>query len=347
MDISVNLNRFKISYKASIRDAMVAINENYREVVLVADASDDIVGVITDGDIRRGLLRGLTLQSSAVEVMSKDFVSVRPEVDRAAVLDLMKALVIRQIPVLTEGRSLAGIHFLEELIGVVERPNVAVIMAGGKGLRLRPLTENLPKPMIQVAGRPILERIVLHFVGYGIRHIYISINYLGHLIEEHFGDGSAFGCRIEYLREEISLGTGGALTLLPFTPTTPILVMNGDQITRIDIDRLLAFHEAHEAKATIVVGSYEHQIPFGVINHENGRLSSLVEKPTIDFFISQGIYVLNPEVLSCVPCGCNFPITQLFEELLARNQAVAVYHAVNDWVDIGSMDDFRKASGLT
>lgn len=346
MDISKHLHKFTIPDIANIRDAMLAINENYREVVLVADASGTITGVITDGDIRRGLLRGLTLQSSAVEVMSKDFVSVRPEMDRVAVLDLMKALVIRQVPVLSESRCLVGIHFLEELIGVVERPNIAVIMAGGEGVRLRPLTEKLPKPMIQVAGRPILERIVLHLVGYGIRHIYLSVNYHGNLIEDYFGDGNALGCRIDYLREDKPLGTGGSLALLPSLPDAPFLVMNGDQITRINVDRLLAFHATEQVKATMVVGSYEHQVPFGVVNHENGRLSSLVEKPTVDLLISRGIYVFEPDVLSLIPGDCEYPITQLFEQLLLGGAEVAVHLAADDWVDVGRIDDLKKAQGV-
>src|SRR6266568_1454140 len=336
---------FVVKMDAPIRKAMKTINENWREVALVADDSDRIVGVVTDGDIRRGLLRGLTLASPVSEVMNRQFVSVEPNMDRAAVLDMMKSRVIRQVPVIDHESRLVGIHFFNDLLGISPKPNSAVIMAGGKGVRLWPLTENCPKPMIQVAGRPILERIVLHLVGYGIRKIYISINYLGEQIESYFGDGSKFGCTIEYLREDEPLGTGGALSLLP-PQEHPFVVMNGDQITQADIAKMLNFHEEGGVDAKIGIQHYQIEIPFGVIVNEGKKLVGLQEKPTSHYLINTGIYVLNPSLPALVPSNEFFSITTLFDRLLAENRPVGVHYVDEEWIDVGRHDDLRKARGI-
>ena len=228
---------------ARLVDAMQSLELSGVEIALLTDAEGRLAGIVTDGDIRRALLKGATMESPVGPHMVREFTRVGPDAGRAEVLDLMQARTLEQIPVVDAEGKLAGLHLLHELVGAIERPNWAVIMAGGKGVRLRPITEHLPKPMIPVAGRPILERLVLHLVGCGIRQVFLSINYLGHIVEQHFGDGSRFGCRIEYLREEQPLGTGGALALLPEPPTELLLVMNGDGVTQVDIGALLDFHE--------------------------------------------------------------------------------------------------------
>jgi len=339
------LNQFIVRMDAPIRKAMETINDNWREVVLVVDDRERVVGVVTDGDIRRGLLRGLILESPVSEVMNRNFVSVEPNMDRAAVLDMMKSLVIRQVPMIGRDARLVGIHFLNDLLGTSPKPNAAVIMAGGMGVRLRPLTENCPKPMIQVAGRPILERVVLHLVGYGIRKIYLSINFLGDQIENHFGDGAKFGCSIEYLREEKPLGTGGPLSLLPQLEH-PVIVMNGDQITQADIGRLLRFHEEEGGVATVGIQHYQVEIPFGVVTHEGKRLVALQEKPTFYYLINTGIYVLDPNLLALIPKNEQYPITALFDLLLAENRPVSVHYINEEWIDMGRYDDLRKARGI-
>ncbi len=341
------LKKFVVADTATIRDAMRAIDANWHEVVVVQDANQRVLGVITDGDVRRGLLRGLSMDAPANEVMTKTFVRVSPETDRAAVLDMMKAKVIRQIPVIGADGTLKGIHFLEELIGAEAKPNIAVIMAGGQGTRLRPLTERCPKPMISVAGRPILERIVLHLVGHGIRKIFISVNYLAEIIESHFGDGAGFHCEIEYLRESEPRGTGGALAFLPGPLSHPVVVLNGDQITQVDFSSLLEFHRNERADATIAARSYQVEIPFGVLRAENRRLVELTEKPSAHFLINSGIYVLDPSVLPLVPRNRNFPITELFSVLLEKNRKVAVHYFDEEWIDVGRHEDLRKADGRT
>ncbi|HBF36363.1 MAG TPA: alcohol dehydrogenase [Firmicutes bacterium] len=340
------LRKFIIKADQTIREAMETINANWREVALVEDANRQIVGLITDGDIRRGLLCGLTLASPVIKIIKKDYIFVGPEEDRAAVLDLMKALSIRHIPIIDQQKRLIGIHFLQDLIGTPIKPNIAVIMAGGKGTRLMPLTQNYPKPMIKVAGRPILERLILHLVGFGIQKIYISINYCGEIIEGYFGNGSALGCSIEYLKENEALGTGGALSLLPECPKHPFIVMNGDLVTQANINGLLEFHQRIKAAATITSRTYQMEIPYGIIETAENRLVQLQEKPLIHYLINAGIYVFNPKVISLVPRNQYFPITRLFEALLEKKDIVGVYVLNEEWIDVGIHQELQRANGI-
>ena len=344
MTLPLELQKLIVGPQNSIRDAMRVITDNWREIALVADDAGHVVGVVTDGDIRRGLLGGLTLDSPVSRVMTTDYIHVGAEADRASVLDLMKARRIRHIPVIDRERRLVGIHFLEALLGTTDKPNAAVVMAGGEGRRLRPLTDRIPKPMVPVAGRPILERIVLHLVGYGIKRIHISVNYLAETITGHFGDGSRFGCNIEYLRETAPLGTGGPLSLLHERPRHPLIVMNGDLVTQIDIFRLLQFHDQEKAVATLAARHHRVEIPFGVVSQRDNRLIELLEKPSPHYLINAGIYVLDPGVLDLVPAGTFFPITSLFDELLARKQRVAVYPIEEEWIDVGRREELRRAN---
>ena len=339
------LEKLVIRPHRSIRDAMRVITDNWREIALVADDGDRVVGVVTDGDIRRGLLSGLTLESPVSAVMTADYVYVGAEADRAGVLDLMKSRGIRHIPVVDRERRLLGIHFLEMLLGTADKPNTAVIMAGGEGRRLRPLTDRIPKPMVPVAGRPILERIVLQLVGHGVKRIYIAVNYLAEVIMEYFGDGARFGCSIAYLRESAPLGTGGALSLMRERPQHPLLVMNGDLVTQIDVTRLLEFHAREQAVATLAARHYQVDIPFGVVTQRDNVLLELQEKPSPHYLVNAGIYVLEPDLLPLVPADRFFPITALFEMLLARGQRVAVYPIEEDWIDVGRREELSRARG--
>jgi dTDP-glucose pyrophosphorylase len=343
---SAFLANFTVSDESTIRRAMEVISANGREVVLVRDSSDRICGLITDGDIRRGLLKGQTLDSLVTKVMTKNFFTVEANVDRAAVLDLMKARTFQHVPVLDQDRRLIAMHFMRDLIGASPKANVAVIMAGGKGTRLRPITERLPKPMVEVAGRPMLERTVLHLVGHGIRTIYISVNFMAEVIEQHFSDGAAFGCKIEYLRETMPLGTGGALSLLPSRPEQPFLVLNGDLITNVDLTAMINTHVQGNHAATIGVGPYQVQIPFGTVTERGGHLVSLEEKPTINVRINRGIYVLDPASLRYIPENQEFPITNLFDALVAAGKSVGVFFFDDTWLDVGIPEDLRRARGL-
>jgi len=329
----------------SLLEVLRALDRGGVEIALVVDDERRLRGLLTDGDVRRALLGGATLASNLGPYMSSRFSAVGLAASRTEVLDLMQARKIGQVPILDSAGCLVGLHLLHDMVGRPERPNRAVVMAGGRGTRLWPLTENLPKPMIPVAGRPILERLVLQLVGVGIRRIFLSINYLGHVIESHFGDGGRFGCHIEYLREDQPLGTGGALSLLPGPLADPLLVMNGDLVTQADVGALMDHHVEQAARITLGVRRYLHAVPFGCVDVDSGRVRSLEEKPTLTRLINAGIYAVNPEVVGRVPKGVSFPMTALLQDCLARGETVAAFEIEDDWIDVGQRQDYNRAAG--
>jgi dTDP-glucose pyrophosphorylase/CBS domain-containing protein len=332
--------------QASIRVALSELDRRGLEIVLIADVERRVLGVMTDGDFRRALLAGRTLEDAAADVMNRRFVSVGPEVSRAEVLDLMRARGLQQIPVIDARGRLAGLHVLRELIGAVLRPNWAVIMAGGRGERLRPLTDDVPKPMLCVAGRPILERLVLHLVGYGIRRVYLAVNYKAEEIERHFGDGDGHGCEIIYLREDHPLGTAGALTLLPEPPSTPLLVMNGDLVTNVDVGGLLTAHAAGGNVVTVAVHEHAYRVPFGVVEEgPAGVVDGLREKPTERWTVNAGMYVVDSAALAAIPAGEPYTMPALMEDCLNRGERVGLYRIEDDWIDVGRPRELMKARG--
>ena len=324
----------------SVLQVMQGIDQNASSIALVVDEDRRLLGTVTDGDIRRAFLQGAALDSLIEPYMHRAFTAVSDESGRAEVLDLMRARAIEQVPIVDDEGRLIGLHTLREILGSEDRPNIAVIMAGGLGMRLRPVTEHTPKPMIKVAGRPILERLVLHLVGSGITRIYIAVNHLSHVIEEYFGNGAAFGCRIEYLREKEPLGTGGALSLLETQPKDPMIVMNGDLITQVDISSLLKFHEFEGCRATMVVKPYGHQIPFGCVDIKNRRVVGLEEKPIIEHSVNTGIYVIDPLLLEKIPTSF-YPITDLLEGCIKEGTKVGAFEMEDEWLDVGQSDQLK------
>jgi NDP-sugar pyrophosphorylase family protein len=255
----------------------------------------------------------------------------------------MRARRISAIPVVDGRGAPVGLHLLHEFLERADRTTWAVVMAGGQGMRLRPLTDTIPKPMLRVAGRPILERIVLHLVGFGIKRIFVSVNYLGDVIESHFGDGEAFGARIEYLREDRPLGTAGALGLLPEPPTESLLLLNGDLVTSADLGSLLAFHAAGGFDATIGYRRYLHTIPFGSVERDGSRVLGLDEKPTIEREVNTGMYVLEPAVVGLVRPGEPATMPDLIADALAAGRPVGAFEIEDDWVDIGQREQLVRA----
>jgi len=334
-----------VSTSARLVDAMRVLDRGGAGIALVTDETHRLTGTLTDGDVRRALLNGALVESPLLPFVRSDFTSVSPEASRAEVLDLMQSLLIRQIPVLDDAGRLLGLHLLHEILGAVERENWAVVMAGGRGSRLDPITNTVPKPMIRVAGRPILERLVLHLVSFGIRRVFLSINYLGHLVEEHFGDGSRLGCRVEYLREDQPLGTAGALSLLPEKPNAPIVVMNGDLITQADLGSMLLQHSTVRPMATLGVKSYFHTVPFGCVETVNRRVIRVQEKPQLTLKINAGIYILAPEVVARVSPGRAMAMTVLIDDCLARGEDILAFEVGDDWIDVGQRRDLGRATG--
>jgi dTDP-glucose pyrophosphorylase len=326
--------------------ALKSLEASALGIALVEGPSGRLVGTLTDGDIRRALLGGATLATPIDDHVQRRFAAVGPTASRAEVLDLMQSRWLSQIPILDAEGRLMGLHTLHEILGAAPRLNWAVVMAGGRGERLRPLTDMVPKPMIRVAGRPILERIVLHLVGFGVQRIFLAVNYRAEMIEAHFGDGAAFGCAIEYLREDEPLGTGGALSLLPNLPEYPLLVLNGDLLTQFDVGSLFGFHARGEFRATVVIHEYTHTIPFGVVDVDGDRIVRVREKPSEVWLANAGIYVVDAELLTRIPRGTYYPLPALLEECLERGDPVGAFPISAEWIDIGRESELARARGL-
>lgn len=332
-----------LSPSASIRQAITTLNDTGLQIVLVLDASDTLLGTLTDGDIRRGLLKGLTLDDAIEDVMRSNALVVPPEMARDMVLQLMQANRLRQLPVVNADHKVLGLHLWDE-IAVQSFPNSMIIMAGGLGTRLRPHTESCPKPMLPVAGKPMLEHIIERAKAEGFTHFIIAVQYLGHIIEEYFGNGERFGVRIEYLRETTPLGTAGALSLLAQRPELPFIVTNGDVLSDIRYGELLDFHARHAAVATMAVRLHEWQHPFGVVQTQGVDIVGFEEKPVARTHINAGIYALSPEALSGMAANSRCDMPTLFEQLQAEGKRTVAYPMHEPWLDVGRPDDLKRAN---
>jgi dTDP-glucose pyrophosphorylase len=327
----------------SLQEAICSLDESALQIALVVSPDGTLIGTITDGDIRRGLLRGLTLSSSLASIVRREPLVVPAEMDQATVLQLMKANVYSAIPVVDAERKVVGLHLLRELIAPSQRRNVMAIMAGGLGTRLRPQTETCPKPLLPVGGKPMLEHIIERAKGEGFLRFVLAVHYLGHMIEDYFGDGSKWNVAIEYLREESPLGTVGALSLLNPRPDVPLLVTNGDVLTDIRYSELLDFHCHHHAMATMAVRLHEWQHPFGVVRTKGVDIVGFEEKPIARSHINAGIYALEPAALDSLIVGehCNMPT--LFDRLREHGARTIVYPMHEPWLDAGHLDDLERA----
>lgn len=337
------VHSLRLNWHATLREALIAIGNGSAGILFVTDPNGLLRGSLSDGDLRRAVLSGLALESDISSFVNPNVIRVGEDASRAEVFDLMQAMSVKQIPVVDTHGLLTGVHLLQELLGATERPNWAVIMAGGRGSRLGEITQHIPKPMLRVAGRPILERLVLHFVGFGIRKIFLSVGYLADIIENHFGDGRKFGCEITYLRETEPLGTGGALSLLPSTPTVPCVVCNGDIVTQANIEEMLAFHRSHNFQLTVGLHNYSHQVPFGCVElADDHRVLEVIEKPTWERPVNAGLYIIDPSLLSQVPQRF-FPITELIQQTLASQARVGGWFVNDEWIDVGHRTELARA----
>ena len=335
---------------ATIRDALVVIDRSATSVCLLVHEDGRLAGLLTDGDLRRAFLRGTSLEDPALAHATAEPKTVDAGTTRALVLDLMRALRISVVPEVDASGIVVGLHTLSDVVGAAPRDNVAVIMAGGKGTRLGELTRNTPKPLMTVAGRSIIEWIILNLVGDGIRDIYVSVNHLADQIEEHLGDGSRLGCSISYLREEPDnpLGTAGSLTLLRAQRpdlADPVIVMNGDLMVQFEAGALLETHRRHEAAVTMATRTYQHEVPFGVVESERGRVTGVVEKPTLTFDINAAVYAVEPSALELLPEGRPSTMPGLVEMCLQRGSTVAAWPISTDWIDVGTPTDLARAKG--
>lgn len=330
---------------ATLQEAILNLNRSASQIALVVDGSDRLIGTVTDGDIRRAMLQGLQLSSSLAAIVHKEALVVPPQMGREMVLQLMRANRIHQLPVVDDEQRVVGLHLWSTLITPVERPNLMVIMAGGAGTRMRPYTESCPKPMLPVAGRPMLEHIIVRAQLDGFTRFVIAIHYLGQMIEDHFGSGARWGVDISYVREKEPLGTAGALALLEASPDRPFVVSNGDILTDIRYSELLDFHVRHGAAATMAVRLHEWQHPFGVVQTDGVDIVGFVEKPIAQTHVNAGMYVLEPSAIDALVPGESCHMPALFERLKDQGQRTIVYPMHEPWLDMGRPDDYDQANG--
>ena len=300
-------------------------------------------GTVTDGDIRRGILTGVQLSDGIKTVMNSHPITAPASTTDAEATRIMRQHQIGHLPLIDTSGKLVGLKVFKDLDPRPEEGNPVVLMAGGKGARLLPLTDDVPKPLLEVGGRPILETIIERFVAQGFTRIYLSVNYKAGLIESHFEDGHAFGAEITYIREQDALGTGGALSLLPMRPTEPMIVMNSDVLTKVNFHHLVKYHNNHSAAATMSVREYRFTIPFGVVETEAAELRSMAEKPEHTFFVNAGIYVIDPEVLDLISAGETMDMPDLFQRLIDQGKRPSVFPLREYWMDIGRLDDLDQA----
>ena len=328
---------------ATLQDAIVNLDVSALQIALVVSPDGILLGTLTDGDIRRGLIRGLDMSSSIEAIIQRDPLVAPPHLDRETVLQLMQANKVHQLPVVDADRRVVGLHVWDEMIAPRHRANLMVIMAGGQGTRLRPHTESCPKPLLPVGGKPMLEHIIERGRAEGFQRFVLAVHYLGHMIEDYFGDGNRWQVQIDYLREESPLGTAGAIGLLDPRPDSPFLVSNGDVLTDIRYGELLDFHLRHRAAATMAVRLHEWQHPFGVVHTKGVDIVGFEEKPVSRSHINAGVYVLEPSALDALGSGERCDMPTLFARLQERAARTIVYPMHEPWLDIGQADDYSSA----
>lgn len=333
-----------VSPDTPVVKAIEIIDRGDLQIALVVNEKGQLLGTVTDGDIRRAILRQLSLEHPVRDIMNAKPCFISREQSRDIALSLMKKRRVRQIPVVDDNMCLVGLEVADELLQPPVRNNWVVLMAGGLGQRLHPLTESCPKPLLSVGGKPLLETILESFIEQGFKHFYISVHYRGEMIMEYFGDGSRWGAAIEYIREGKRLGTVGALSLLPEIPDGPLLIMNGDILTKINYGQLLEFHKKNHGAATVCVKEQHSQLPYGVATIEQQRLKKLEEKPAQRYFINAGLYVLQPEALSYIPPETYFDMPELLRVLLSQGKEISAFPIREYWIDIGRFDDYERAN---
>jgi dTDP-glucose pyrophosphorylase len=339
--MSHNWKRILVSPLSSIQNVLKVIDNESLQLALVVDLDNRLLGTVTDGDIRRALINGVSLSHPIAEIMFTTPTAVDSSTSKDQLLELMNTKQLNSIPVLDNG-IVVGLETIHNITEKVKYDNPVFLMAGGFGTRLKPLTDNCPKPLLKVGDKPILETVLLSFIKAGFHQFYISTHYLPEMIREYFGNGKKWGVNINYVHEDKPLGTGGALGLLPKNlPELPVIMMNGDVLTKVSLEALLAFHNKNNANATMCVREYEYQVPFGVIESDGINITSMKEKPVQLFHVNAGIYIVGRKIIDSVKENEVVDMPTLLERFL--DQQVIKYTFYEYWLDIGRMDDFNRA----
>ena len=328
----------------SLEQAIEVLDKAALRIALVVDDGGTLLGTLTDGDVRRALLKHLPLDTPVNKVMNSSPKTAEQSWTESRILALMEKHEVLQLPLVDGEQKVVGLANLHDLLNKHRHDNPVFLMAGGFGTRLRPLTNNCPKPMLKVGDKPILEQILQNFVDAGFHRFYVSTHYMPEVIKDYFGSGEKWGVSIQYIHEEEPLGTGGALGLLPHGEIDlPLFIMNGDLLTTLNIHSFLEFHENHQSLATMCVREYEYQVPYGVITSEGTEIKSMVEKPVHKFFVNAGIYLLNPEIVKSVEPGTRIDMPTLLEQHIDAGRSVNMFPIHEYWLDIGRLDDFNRA----
>lgn len=327
----------------SLLEAIKRLDDGGYGVLFVLDKGDKMIGILTDGDVRKAILNGIELSSPLSHVMNQHFAFGTPDQTREAHINYLRKIQRRHLPILDKQGRLADVLILAEVEFQRDETPV-VIMAGGLGSRLAPLTDHCPKPMFRVGDKPILEHILNNFIQHGFYRFFISVNYKAETIEDYFRDGSKLGVDINYVHEPMRMGTAGALSLLADQLHQPFITINGDVLTKVDPKHLLHFHKDHHWIATMGVRKYDIQVPFGVVEHKECSITRIVEKPVHEFYVNAGIYVLDPKCLPYIPKQNYFDMTDLFGKLIADKREAGAFLVMEHWVDVGRIDDLERAN---
>ena len=337
-------NHFFLKANDSVLNVINNIENSQYQICFIVDDQGSLIGSITDGDIRRGLIEGYAIESHASKIMNSKPISILSSQSEKEAQTIMASNQIKQLPVIDTDNKLIGVHLMDQILNLAPKENSILIMAGGFGKRMMPLTENLPKPMLKVAGKPILEHIILNAKAQGFRKFIISLHYLGNLIIDHFGDGSNLDISIQYIHESEPLGTAGAMALIDPLPNLPFIVTNGDIITDVNYANLLHFHESNKSQATMAIKKYELQNPYGVVNIKGLEITSFEEKPIQISYVNAGIYALNPSSLKYLKVNepCDMP--DFFELLKNNNHLITAYPIHETWADVGRPIDLSEVN---
>lgn len=342
--MSKKWQKIVLAPESTLLEALSVINEGALRICLIVNAEGKLLGVITDGDIRRAILKNTLLDALAVTIMNHQPITVLTGTPPETTLQIMQQHSILALPIVDHDGRILGLETWERITQKPVYENPVFIMAGGLGTRLRPLTNDCPKPMLKVGNKPILDILLSQFIKAGFKNIYISTCYMAEKIMDYFGDGSAWGANIQYVHEQNPLGTGGALGLLPDSiQKLPLIMINGDVLTTVDFVQLLTFHQQNNPVATMCVREYDYQIPYGVINSDGHRIINIKEKPTLQYFVNAGIYVISPELYLNVPKYEKIDMPSLLEKQIAESHDVLMFPLNEYWLDIGRMDDFKQA----
>lgn len=336
------LQGYCLMSRATLLDGITALASLLHKIVLVVDEKQRLLGTLVDGDVRRALLRGATLETPLTEVMFKKPTTLQSIRELPALRNSVNR-AIRYVPQVDATGYVVGLYCLDSQDNFLHHPNAVVLMAGGLGTRLGELTRDCPKPLLPVGSKPILEHILEKFIRQGFERFYLSVNYKAEMIEAHFGDGSRWGVSIGYLREDKRLGTAGSLSLMPRNLEHPVIVMNGDIFTEIEFTQLLEFHHTGGASMTSALTLYQQQIPFGVVDVENNHIVALREKPTITHFVNAGIYVLDPKRVADVPANTYYDMPDLLLRCIREGDTPTVFPLHEHWLDVGLPEELQRA----